>query len=52
MEIRTLSADEVQDVATGSSSSLARVIPIEEIDSTFKSQYTGKISQDISRTGM
>ena len=37
MEIRTLSPDDVKDVAT----TAARSIPIDEIDATFRSKYTG-----------
>ncbi|KAH7115196.1 galactose-binding domain-like protein [Dendryphion nanum] len=44
MEIRTLSPEEVQETATASSSSLARAIPVDEIDSKVKTQYTDLIS--------
>ncbi len=37
MEIRTMSPEDVQDVATNT----ARVIPKDQIDAFFKSQYTG-----------
>jgi allantoicase len=37
MEIRTLSPDDVKDVAT----SAAKFIPADQIDATFKSRYTG-----------
>lgn len=38
MEIRTISPEDVKSVATNT----AQSIPIDEIDSTFKSQYTGE----------
>ena len=37
MEINTITPDDVKEIAT----STARSIPIDEIDATFKSQYTG-----------
>jgi allantoicase len=39
MEIRTFSPDDVKTVATA-----ARFIPADQIDATFKSQYTGTIA--------
>jgi hypothetical protein len=39
MEIRTLSPEDVKETATSRSG--VRAIPIDKIDSTFKSQYTG-----------
>ncbi|KAF2477828.1 Allantoicase [Lindgomyces ingoldianus] len=47
MEIRTLSPDEVTETASSNSSSQTRVIPIDQIDSTFKSQYTDLISASL-----
>jgi hypothetical protein len=37
MEIRTFSPDDVQGVAA----TTGRVIPVDQIDATFKSQYIG-----------
>ncbi|KAF2799440.1 Allantoicase [Melanomma pulvis-pyrius CBS 109.77] len=44
MEIRTLSPEDVKEIATANSSSQVRAIPIDEIDTTFKSQFTDLIS--------
>ena len=38
MEFRTISPEDVKSVATNT----AQSIPIDEIDTTFKSQYTGE----------
>jgi len=37
MEIRTISPEDVKDVAT----TTARAVPSDKIDATFRSQYTG-----------
>ncbi|KAF2656025.1 Allantoicase [Lophiostoma macrostomum CBS 122681] len=44
MEIHTHSPEDLKHVATSNSSTQARAIPIDQIDSTFKSQYTDLIS--------
>ncbi|KAF2739493.1 Allantoicase [Polyplosphaeria fusca] len=44
MEIHTVSIDDIKDTVTVGSTSNVRAIPIDQIDSTFKSQYIDLIS--------
>lgn len=46
MEIHTLSPEDIKETATSN----ARAIPIDEIDATFKSQYTGKPFSTIAQS--
>lgn len=49
MEVPTATLDAVKETVTSHSSPEAQQIPADQIDATFKSQYTGKRSHPTSQ---